>query len=285
MNAVAPINFGMCNRGGTDSLVHLVQFLLEEDPGRVVLSIDGVGAFDHVSRTRFFEELLTNGDLNNVLPFVRQWYAGQTEFVWYDSEGQAHQITQGEGGEQGDALMPALFCLALRRALDEVQSLLPAGCSVFAYLDDIYIYIYIYIICHRDGTMASFQFAKYHLRNICHIDVHHGKLAAWSPTLEPTPVRIQELGADAWKSNLAASLNGIKVLGTPIGTPEYIRTVGLNVVSKREQLLSRIPKLSSLQTVWFILYSHSKRVQSCFVNEARHFRRSKEWLGCTIDQI
>ena len=67
-DAVAPANFGLCNRGGTDSLVHSVQFLLEEDPSRVVLSIDGVGAFDHVSRARFFEELVRNDDLHSVPP-------------------------------------------------------------------------------------------------------------------------------------------------------------------------------------------------------------------------
>ena len=83
-------------------MVHLVQFLLEEDPSRVVLSIDSVCAFDHVSRALFFEELVRNDDLRNVLPFVRQWYSGQTEFVWHDSDGQAHQVVQGERAPQTD---------------------------------------------------------------------------------------------------------------------------------------------------------------------------------------
>ena len=64
---------------------------------------------------------LVDPDLVEVLPFVRQWYAGQSEFVWFDQEGAPHRIFQGDGGEQGDALMPALFRLALRRALSEVQ--------------------------------------------------------------------------------------------------------------------------------------------------------------------
>ena len=50
-----------------------------------------------------------------------------------------HSIVQGDGGEQGDALMPALFCLALRRALEEIQELVPQGGMVFAYLDSIYV--------------------------------------------------------------------------------------------------------------------------------------------------
>ena len=42
----------------------------------------------------------------SVLPFVRQFYGTPSTFWWDDDEGLTHDITQGEGGEQGDALMP-----------------------------------------------------------------------------------------------------------------------------------------------------------------------------------
>eukprot|EP00973_Karenia_brevis_P041127 5690481-Karenia_brevis.AAC.1 len=38
---VSPDNFGMCNRSGTDSLAHMINFLTDEDPSKVVVSIDG----------------------------------------------------------------------------------------------------------------------------------------------------------------------------------------------------------------------------------------------------
>ena len=49
-----------------------------------------------------------------------------------------HSIRQGEGGEQGDALMPLLFALGQHRALDAARDRLLPGERLFAFLDDIY---------------------------------------------------------------------------------------------------------------------------------------------------
>ena len=62
------------------------------------------------------------------------------------------------------------------------------------------------------------------------------------------------MGLEVWKPSLDLSRSGIKVLGTPIGTCEFISTVGLSIISKGEQLLQHIPKLSSLQISWLLLY-------------------------------
>ena len=44
-----------------------------------------------------------------VLPFVRQFYGVPSSYLWEDDGGVTHIVTQGEGGEEGDALMPLLF--------------------------------------------------------------------------------------------------------------------------------------------------------------------------------
>eukprot|EP00959_Pyramimonas_sp_CCMP1952_P331538 6942601-Pyramimonas_sp.AAC.1 len=77
-----------------------------------------------------FEQLLATPDLHGLVPFVRQWYAEQTQFKWVDEEGRTHTILQGDGGEQGDALMPALFCLALHPALCDIHGRLPPGAEI-----------------------------------------------------------------------------------------------------------------------------------------------------------
>ena len=48
------------------------------------------------------------------------------------------QITQAEGGEQGDPLMPALFSLGQKGALEAVQTNLEEGEGLYAFLDDVY---------------------------------------------------------------------------------------------------------------------------------------------------
>ena len=53
--------------------------------------------------------------------------------------GQPHTVTQAEGGEQGDPLMPALFSLGQHQALQAAHEQLQAGETLYAFLDDIYV--------------------------------------------------------------------------------------------------------------------------------------------------
>eukprot|EP00959_Pyramimonas_sp_CCMP1952_P464505 9486732-Pyramimonas_sp.AAC.1 len=78
----------------------MLQYLVDANPHKVLVSIDGVGAFDHVCRTRMFEALLGNSKLHGLIPFVRLWYGITSKFRWVDACGKAHTIFQGDGGEQ-----------------------------------------------------------------------------------------------------------------------------------------------------------------------------------------
>ena len=69
--------------------------------------------YDHVSRQAMLEGLRSRPALVPLLPFARQCYGSAS-------------VAQGEGGEQGDPLMPALFSLAQLAALSEAAAgLLP----------------------------------------------------------------------------------------------------------------------------------------------------------------
>ena len=59
--------------------------------------------------------------------------------------GNVHNVAQGEGGEQGDPLMPALFSLGRHPALTAVQERLYVGERLLAFLDDIY------VVCSQPG--------------------------------------------------------------------------------------------------------------------------------------
>ena len=59
------------------------------------------------------DDLLTGEKLKL---FQMQFYGSPSTYRWDDEEGVTHEICQGEGGEQGDALMPALFSLGLHGA-------------------------------------------------------------------------------------------------------------------------------------------------------------------------
>ena len=72
---------------------------------------DGVGAFDTVSRLAMLSGLSRVPGSSACLPFVRQFYAARSRFLWHDAGGRPRAIDQAEGGEQGDPLMPALYAL------------------------------------------------------------------------------------------------------------------------------------------------------------------------------
>ena len=44
-------------------------------------------------------------------------YGSLSRFLWTDQNGVTHDIVQGEGGERGCPLMPALFALAIHNSL------------------------------------------------------------------------------------------------------------------------------------------------------------------------
>ena len=72
------------------------------------------------------------------LPFVRMFYGRPSEYLWEDAQREVHSIAQGEGGEQGDPMIPLLFAVGQHHALDTVSRSLREDEKLLAYLDDIY---------------------------------------------------------------------------------------------------------------------------------------------------
>ena len=108
------------------------------------------------------------------LPFVRQFYCNPSRYLLEDDEGVVHEIDQGEGGEQGDPLMPLLFSLGQHAALRAVQRQLLPGELVLAYLDDIY------VITTPDRVLAVYNLLQAELWRHARIRVHDGKTQVWN---------------------------------------------------------------------------------------------------------
>jgi hypothetical protein len=92
----------------------LLRASAERFPDKVLLKIDGVGAFDHIYRATMLEKMASMPEGRKLLPFVLMSYGSASTYLWRDDQGQVHDVQQAEGGEQGDPLMPALFCLGIK---------------------------------------------------------------------------------------------------------------------------------------------------------------------------
>ena len=93
--------------------------------------------FDFVLHYAMLKGLLTMEGGDCVLPFVRLFYGNPSTFLWGNDFGGVHSVLQGEGGEQGDPLMPMLFSLGQLAALMAVAARLRDGERLFAFLDDL----------------------------------------------------------------------------------------------------------------------------------------------------
>ena len=102
------------------------------------MSLDGIGAFDHIKPVACFQKLHEVEALRPLLSLVSMLYGPLSRFLWTDQDGVVHEIIQGEGGEQARTLMPALFALAIHNSLVAADMELAGGESLMSFLDDIY---------------------------------------------------------------------------------------------------------------------------------------------------
>ena len=131
------------------------------------------------------------------------------------------------GGRGARPLMPLLFSLGQHSALEAVQRRLQGNEKVFAYLDDFL------VVCSPGRVVEVEVVLRQELRRNAHIDVHQGKTQVWnrlgvtSQSIEELVrvARVEKPDAIVWKGDLSLprTLQGIRVLGAPIGSPENWR--------------------------------------------------------------
>ena len=84
--------FSMSTRAGTECVAHALQALSELDPRATIVSIDGVSAFDLISRRAMMEAFMEQEVGSQILPFVRKFYGDHSTYLWEDDVGTVHHI-------------------------------------------------------------------------------------------------------------------------------------------------------------------------------------------------
>ena len=84
-----------------------------------------------------------------VLPCVRMFHGTVSEYLWEDDDGEVHKIPLGEGGEQGDPMMPLLYFLGQHCALEAINREMGANQHLMAFLDDIFL-----VTMPQDGSRS-----------------------------------------------------------------------------------------------------------------------------------
>jgi hypothetical protein len=129
---LSPLQVGVGVRGGTDAVIHSLQYLLSNRAigGCALVKIDLTNAFNMVARSNMLRQVALVCPA--ILPFVQSVYGGRP-LMFLGKEIIESQV----GVQQGDPLGPLLFALAIhpliKHALSSVSTPLSAG--VF-YADD-----------------------------------------------------------------------------------------------------------------------------------------------------
>ena len=84
---------------GVECVAHILQTLTDLDLEATVVSTDGVGAYDLISRNAMLEGLLRNEGGDQILPFVRCFCGSPSTYLWEDEMGVTQHFPQGEGSK------------------------------------------------------------------------------------------------------------------------------------------------------------------------------------------
>ena len=185
------------------------------------------------------------------------FYSTPSKYLWEDDEGVRHTIHQGEGGEQGDALMPLLFCVGQHAAFEAMQRGLNPDEKLLAFLDD----LYLVSLPERVGAMHNL--AQHELWTHCRIRVHGGK------RLEPIRTQTRPT-ARVWRGSEVPTVEqGIKVLCTPIGHNDHVLQLLTKIQDKHRVLLDVIPTVPDIQSAWLLLLHCASARANCCIRVVR----------------
>ena len=161
--ASSPFQYAMTTRAGCECVAHALQGLTEMHPEVTVTSIDGLGAYDTISRGAMLQGLRQVSGA--ALPFTRMFYGRSSQYLWETNDGEIHRIPQGEGGEQGDPMMPLLYSGSTWRIGSRSQ--FTQGERLFAFLDDTFI-----VTPTAAAVGHAYRCVEAALRTHCGIQVH-----------------------------------------------------------------------------------------------------------------
>ena len=153
-------------------------------------------------------------------------YSEPSTYDWVDDTGNRRIVSQAQGSEQGDPLMPLLFSIGIQGALEKVSGSLEVGELLCTFLDDIY------FLCEPDRVRPLFDLLAEALMRHAAIQRHQGKKRAWnrSGTL---PVDVNTLGdevAVGWDQ-----------------TPEFVTHQMEGRLAEERRLWEAIPHVPDLQ--------------------------------------
>jgi hypothetical protein len=260
-----PIQYGVGIKGGCEYVSHSVSMWVEEilkDPGsnKIIIRLDKKNAFNSIPRAIIRRGILKH--CPELLWYFDWCYGSCTRLVMVNG------IVLGQsacGVRQGDPLGPLFYCLGLDQVLFEAQQRFPTVDFLY-YLDDGFLHGI------DENVVQAYDFLKFQLASINQIlDTDDSKKCILFAACRSSRVN--------FPAELKVSTEGILVLGCPYGSPDFINTELIKIVSKLSVLVKRLELVDAKCAYVLVKYcintkgSYLARVCSpwCILKHAERF--------------
>ena len=217
--------YAIKNPNGISQIPWFLKLLRNRHPDAFIASLDISNAFGSVNRTYLAQQLtkFANDSLNSYFNIM---YTHTINTM--TSNGDIYNISTGV--LQGDPLGTFLFSLALQPSLDHMSSdTFKSNLNIFAYVDDIYLFGEYEHLLHAISSLTA------HLSEGPGLSINHSKCSFY-PMPDSPPV-----------DSPFPFVDSLVILGTPLGSVEFIHHFVSNAIEKSRVKLDAITKLESLQ--------------------------------------
>ena len=90
--------------------------------------------------------------------------------------------------------------------------------------------------------------------NRCGIQPNLGKTVCYSPSGGACPADVVDLGASVWKSNLPDEERGVRILGCPFGSDNFVQDFLRTRNADEICFLDKITRMKNVQHAWLLMY-------------------------------
>jgi len=267
---------------GTEKIIHSINYLRDQHETWDTVGMDQKNAFNVVFRTLMATKIMYH--FPQLMNYFRTFYFYSSSLVFSDPQTQAMiEFFSCEGVQQGDPLAPFLFCLASLDYVKTIQNLVDTGIAP-AFFDDIN------IVGPTHNCLAAIKYARESGPSFGLYPQPHkfGILLGVCDDYEQALTRKQTyataLGLDTASADkcikihpdnapdanskvLFAKRYGLRVLGAPIGSDEFIQDwlqVAYLKLLKESEILQK--SISTLHVQWNLIYY-------CLRNKVNHLFR------------
>ncbi|KAK3236654.1 hypothetical protein CYMTET_53215, partial [Cymbomonas tetramitiformis] len=229
--------------GGAEVCVHTVQALLGADPSWCDLALDCKNAFNTVKRSVIHKEV--NDNFPELLGMAESNFRHRARLGWQGADGRFRWVESAEGAQQGDPLGPFFTAVALQPAL---QATLDEHPDVFimAYLDGIH------IIGPPDKARAAYGTIVPLLR-AAGLELNVSKSTVYSPAGACPEFADVVDGGGAPMPGSVTPLDGVKVLGIPVGSDRWVADKCVEMAFAAGAVLPKLARLDDPQVQLLLL--------------------------------